>query len=183
MNTSDIKKILAKDPNAVFIVKQRSRTYYATIIEVVEREVPVYDNYRQIGTRTSVYFNVLGSVYKHGIRADKYREERVPSYTLDRFHWIKPRDIQYQYDFGTGETLQQWIASEDRQLKADWQASKDEETKKSDQVKAIVRKISSPTVTDKEWDELSDELSQLSLQTLKTINEKINPQIGFVRSA
>ena len=52
MKTTDIKKILAKDPNAVFIVKQRSRTYYATIIEVVEREVPVYDNYRQTGTRT-----------------------------------------------------------------------------------------------------------------------------------
>ena len=183
MKTADIKKILAKDPNAVFIVNKRHRTYYATIIEVVEREVPVYDNYRQTGTRTSVYFNVLGSVYKHGIQADQYRSERVPSYSLDRFHWIMPRDIQYQYDFGTGETLQQWIASEDRQVKADWQASKDEETAKSDQVKAIVRKISSPKITDKDWDELSDELNRLSLQTLKTINEKINPQIGFVRSA
>jgi hypothetical protein len=68
-------------------------------------------------------------------------------------------------------------------VKADWQASKDEETAKSDQVKAIVRKISSPKVTDKDWDELSDELNRLSLQTLKTLNEKINPQIGFVRSA
>lgn len=183
MKTSDIKQILAKDPNAVFLVSQRHRTYYATIVEVVEREVPVYDNYRQTGTRTSVYFNVLGSVYKHGIQADKYREERVPSYTLEKSHWIKPRDIQSQYDFGTGETLEQWIANEDRQMKTDWQASKDEETAKSDQVKAIVRKISSPKVTDKEWDDLSDELSRLSLQTLKTLNEKINPQIGFVRSA
>jgi DNA repair ATPase RecN len=102
---------------------------------------------------------------------------------LEKSHWIKPRDIQSQFDFGTGETLQQWIANEDRQMKSDWQASKDEETAKSDQVKAIVRKISSPKVTDKEWDELSDELSRLSLQTLKTLNEKINPQIGFVRSA
>jgi hypothetical protein len=173
MKTSDIKQILAKDPNAVFIVNQRNRTYYATITEVVEREVPVYDNYRQTGTRTSVYFNVLGSVYKHGIQADQYRSERVPSYSLDRFHWIKPRDIQRQFDFGTGETLQQWIANEDRQMKSDWQASKDEESAKSDQVKALVRHISSPTVTDKEWDDLSDELSRLSLETLQLLTQHI----------
>jgi hypothetical protein len=175
MNTSDIKKILAKDPNAVFLVKQRHRTYYATITEVVEREVPVYSDWsgKQTGTRTSVYFNVLGSVYKHGIQADKYREERVPSYTLEKSHWIKPRDIQSQFDFGTGETLQQWIANEDRQMKSDWQASKDEATAKQDQVKALVRHISSPTVTDKEWDDLSDELSRLSLETLQLLTQHI----------
>lgn len=173
MKTSDIKKILAKDPNAVFIVKKQHRTYYATIVEVVEHEVPVYDNYRQVGTRTSVYFNVLGSVYKHGIQADKYREERVPSYTLEKSHWIQSRDIQYQYDFGTGETLQQWIANEDRQLKADWQASKDETYAKQQQVNALIRHISSPTVTDAEWNKLNDDLIGLRIETLQLISEHI----------
>ena len=58
MKTSDIKQIIAKDPNAIFVIKQRfgRGTSYGSITEVIEREVPVYNNYRQTGTRIEFIF-------------------------------------------------------------------------------------------------------------------------------
>lgn len=120
MKTSDIKQIIAKDPNAVFLIKRRGSTCYAIITEVVEREVPIYSDWssRQTGTRTDVHFNVLASYYERGQkRSDGYSVERVPAYRLTNASWIKPRDIQRQFDFGTGETLQHWVADNDQRLK------------------------------------------------------------------
>lgn len=184
MKTSDIKKILAEDPNAVFRIGGRGRyTHYGSITKIEEKVVDTYSAWgRKSGTRVDVRFTVRYEYFTRGVEAQFGYPEKLPSVILDGNSWTKPRDIEWHVsDFGM--TIEEYVAKTDAEVKADWQAKVDETNAKSDQVKAIVRKISSPTVTDKQWDELSDELSRLSLQTLKTINEKINPQIGFVRSA
>jgi hypothetical protein len=181
MKTSDIKQIIAKDPNAVFRYGGRGRySHYASITKIEEKVVDTHNEWgRKSGTRVDVKFTVRYESFNRGYEGHEGFPERLPSVKLETCSWVKPREIEWHHaDFG--QTIEEYVVQRDAEVKADWQASKDETTAKSDQVKAIVRKITSPAVSDKEWDDMSDELSRLSIQTLKTLNAKINPQIGFV---
>lgn len=174
MKTSEIKQIIAKDPNAVFRIGGRGRyTHYGSITKIEEKVVDTYNSWgRKSGTRVDVRFTVRYEVFNRGTEAQYGWSEKLPSVTLDSNSWTKPRDIEWHIaDFGM--TIEEYVAKTDAEVKADWQAKKDNQYAKQQQVNAIIRHISSPTVTDAEWNELNDDLERLSVQTLQLINQKI----------
>jgi hypothetical protein len=174
MKTSDIKKILAEDPNAVFRIGGRGRyTHYGSITKIEEKVVDTYSAWgRKSGTRVDVSFTVRYEYFTRGTEAQYGYPEKLPSVTLEGNSWTKPRDIEWHVaDFGM--TIEEYVAKTDAEVKADWQAKKDDQYAKQQQVNAIIRHISSPTVTDKEWSTLNDDLERLSIQTLQLISEHI----------
>jgi hypothetical protein len=174
MKTSEIKQIIAKDPNAVFRIGGRGRyTHYGSITKIEEKVVDTYSAWgRKSGTRVDVRFTVRYEYFTRGVEAQFGYPEKLPSVILDGNSWTKPRDIEWHVaDFGM--TIEEYVAKTDAEVKAEWQAKKDDQYAKQQQVNAIIRHISSPTVTDAEWNELNDDLERLSVQTLQLINQKI----------
>ncbi len=178
MKTSDIKKILAKDPNAIFVMKSRwgRNTNYCVITEVIETEVPVYSNYsynKVIGTRTDTKFNVLYVNYSSGrLISDGASENKAPVYWLATSR-LEARQIQSHLEYWSGGTIQEWVAQQDAEAKANWQSRIDLHSDKQQQVNAVIRHISSPTVTDAEWNKLNDDLMGLRIETLQLITQRI----------
>jgi len=120
MKTSDIKQIIAKDPNAIFVIKQRFMrgTSYGSITEVIEREVPVYDNYRQTGTRIETIFAVLHHNYSRGyLRIEGASADQEPAYGLAT-RKVSAREIQSHMAHWEPTTIQEWVAQQDAEVKA-----------------------------------------------------------------
>jgi hypothetical protein len=178
MKTSEIKQIIAKDPNAVFRIGGRGRySHYGSITAIEEKVVDTYSPWgRKSGTRVDVRLTVRYESFTRGTEAQYGYPEKLPSVTLEANNWTKPRDIEwYASDFG--QTIEEYVAKTDAEVKADWQAKKDNQYAKQQQVNALIRHISSPTVTDAEWNNLNDDLERLSIQTLKLIVEKIASRV------
>ena len=175
MKTSDIKQIIAKDPNAIFVIKQRfgRGTSYGSITEVIEREVPVYDNYRQTGTRIEFIFAVTHHTYSRGyLRSEGDYSDQVPAYGLAT-RKVSAREIQSHMAHWEPTTIQEWVAQQDAEVKAYHQEKIERAGSKQQVVNAIIRHISSPTVTDAEWNKLNNDLVGLRIETLQLISEKI----------
>ena len=175
MKTTDIKQIIAKDPNAIFVIKHRysRNTSYASVTEVIEREVPVYDNYRQTGTRIETIFAVLYHTYARGyLRSEGASADQEPVYGLAT-RKVSARDLQSHMAHWEATTIQEWVAQQDAEAKAYHQEKIERAGFKQQQVNAIIRHISSPTVTDAEWKKLNDDLVGLRIETLQLISEKI----------
>jgi hypothetical protein len=178
MKTSEIKQIIAKDPNAVFRIGGRGRyTHYGSITAIAEKVVDTYNEWgRKSGTRVDVKFTVRYESFTRGTEAQYGYPEKFPSVTLEHNSWTKPRDIEWHVaDFG--QTIEEYVAKTDAEVKADWQAKNEHTTSKQQQVNALIRHISSPTVADKEWNTLNDDLMSLSLETLQLIVEKIASRV------
>jgi hypothetical protein len=178
MKTTDIKKILAKDPNAVFRYGGRGRfSHYASITKIEEKVVDTHNEWgRKSGTRVDVKFTVRYESFTRGYEGHEGFPERLPSVKLETSSWAKPRDIEWHVsDFG--QTIEEYVVQRDAEVKADWQAKKDNTCSKQQQVNALVRHISSPTVTDKQWNKLNDDLMGLNLETLQLIVEKIASRV------
>jgi hypothetical protein len=175
MKTSDIKQIIAKDPNAIFVIKQRfgRGTSYGSITEVIEREVPVYDNYRRTGTRIEFVFAVTHHTYFRGyLRSEGANDNREPVYGLAT-RKVSAREIQSHMAHWEPTTIQEWVAQQDAEVKAYHQEKIERAGFKQQAVNGIIRHISSPTVTDAEWNKLNDDLMTLRIETLQLISEKI----------
>lgn len=175
MKTSDIKQIIAKDPNAIFVIKHRHsrNTSYGSITEVIEREVPVYDNYRQTGTRIETIFSVLYHTYSRGyLRSQGDYFDEVPAYGLAT-RKVSAREIQSHLAHWEPTTIQEWVAQQDAEAKAYHQEKIERAGSKQQVVNGIIRHISSPTVTDAEWNKLNNDLMTLRIETLQLISEKI----------
>jgi hypothetical protein len=178
MKTSEIKQIIAKDPNAVFRIGGRGRyTHYGSITAIAEKVVDTYNEWgRKSGTRVDVKFTVRYESFTRGTEAQYGYPEKFPSVKLEHNSWTKPRDIEWHVaDFG--QTIEEYVAKTDAEVKADWQAKNEHTTSKQQQVNALIRHISSPTVTDKEWNTLNDDLMSLSLETLQLIVEKVASRV------
>ena len=178
MKTSEIKQILANDPNAVFRYGGRGRyTHYASIIKIDEKVVDTYNEWgRKSGTRVDVRFTVQYESFNRGYEGHEGYPERLPSVTVHTRSGVAPREIEWHVsDFS--QTIEEYVVKTDAEVKADWQAKKDNATSKQQQVNALVRHISSPTVTDKEWNKLNDDLMRLNLETLQLIVEKITSRV------
>ena len=174
MKTSEIKQILAKDPNAVFRIGGRGRyTHYGSITAIEEKVVDTYNEWgRKSGTRVDVKFTVRYESFTRGTEAQYGNPEKLPSVKMNHNSWTKPREIEWHVaDFG--QTIEEYVAKTDAEVKADWQAKNDRTTAKQQQVNALIRHISSPMVTDKEWNILNDDLMSLNLETLQLISEHI----------
>jgi hypothetical protein len=179
MKTSDIKQIIAKDPNAIFVIKQRfgRGTSYGSITEVIEREVPVYDNYRQTGTRIEFVFAVTHHTYSRGyLRSEGASADQEPVYGLAT-RKVSAREIQSHMAHWEATTIQEWVAQQDAEVKAYHQEKIERAGSKQQVVNAIIRHISSPTVTDAEWKKLNDDLVGLRIETLQLISEKITSRV------
>jgi hypothetical protein len=179
MKTSNIKQIIAKDPNAIFVIKQRfgRGTSYGSITEVIEREVPVYDNYRQTGTRIEFIFAVSHHTYSRGyLRSEGDYSDQVPAYGLAT-RKVSAREIQSHMAHWEATTIQEWVAQEDADAKARHQEKIERAGSKQQVVNGIIRHISSPTVTDAEWNKLNNDLMGLRIETLQLISEKITSRV------
>ena len=175
MKTTDIKQIIAKDPNAIFVIKSRfsRNTSYASVTEVIEREVPVYDNYRQTGTRIETIFAVTHHTYSRGyLRSEGDYSDQVPAYDLAT-RKVSAREIQSHMAHWEPTTIQAWVAQQDAEVKAYHQEKIERAGSKQQQVNAIIRHISSPTVTDAEWNKLNNDLMGLRIETLQLITQRI----------
>jgi hypothetical protein len=175
MKTTDIKQIIAKDPNAIFVIKSRfsRNTSYGSITEVIEREVPVYDNYRQTGTRIETIFAVTHHTYSRGyLRSEGASADQEPVYGLAT-RKVSAREIQSHMAHWEPTTIQAWVAQQDAEVKAYHQEKIERAGSKQQQVNAIIRHISSPTVTDAEWNKLNNDLMGLRIETLQLITQRI----------
>lgn len=178
MKTSDIKKILANNPNAVFVMKNRygRSTSYCAITEVIEREVSIYSNYsynKVVGTRTETKFKVLYTNYSSGrLRSDGYNEDQAPVYGLAT-STVDARQIQSHLEHWGATTVQEWVAQQDAEAKANWQARIEQAYTKQQQINAIIRGLGVLAEDEKRWDKLNDDLMTLRIETLQLISEKI----------
>jgi hypothetical protein len=181
MKTSEIKQIIAKDPNAVFRIGGRGRyTHYGSITEIKENVVDTYSSWgRKTGTRVNVLFTVRYEYFTSGTEAHYGYPEKLPSVTLERNTWTKPRDIEWHVsDFG--QTIEEYVVKTDAEVKADWQAKKDNDNAKQQLINRILNDFGivlsvGDEATDKRWDHLNDELDRLSLDTLKMLVHNYTP--------
>ena len=174
MKTSEIKQIIAKDPNAVFRIGGRGRyTHYGSITAIAEKVVDTYNEWgRKSGTRVDVKFTVRYESFTRGTEAQYGWSEKLPSVTLEHNSWTKPRDIEWHVaDFG--QTIEEYVAKTDAEVKADWQAKKDNQYAKQQAVNGIIRNLGVMAEDAKRWDTLNDDLVTLSIETLQLINQKI----------
>lgn len=178
MKTSEIKQILAKDPNAVFRYGGRGRyTHYASIVKIDEKVVDTYNEWgRKSGTRVDVRLTVRYESFTRGTEAQYGYPEKLPSVTLNTYSWVKPRDIEWHHaDFG--QTIEEYVAQRDAEVKADWQAKKDEQSAKQRQVNQLIRNLGVFAEDEKRWDTLSDDLITLRTETLQLINALIASRV------
>jgi hypothetical protein len=182
MKTTDIKQIIAKDPNAIFVIKQRfgRGTSYGSITEVIEREVPVYDNYRQTGTRIEFVFAVSHHTYSRGyLRSDGDYSDQVPAYGLAT-RKVSAREIQSHMAHWEATTIQEWVAQQDAEVKAYHQEKIERAGAKQQLINRILNDFGivlsvGDEATDKRWDHLNNELDRLSIDTLKMLVHNYTP--------
>ena len=175
MKTSDIKQIIAKDPNAIFVIRHRlgRDTSYGAITEVIEREVPVYDNYRQTGTRIETIFAVLYHNYSRGyLRSEGDYSDQVPAYGLAT-RKVSAREIQSHMAHWEANTIQEWVAQQDAEVKAYHQEKIERAGSKQQAVNDIIRNLGVVAEDAKRWDTLNNDLTGLRIETLQLISEHI----------
>jgi hypothetical protein len=178
MKTSEIKQILANDPNAVFRYGGRGRyTHYASIIKIDEKVVDTYNEWgRKSGTRVDVRFTVQYESFNRGYEGHEGYPERLPSVTVHTRSGVAPREIEWHVsDFS--QTIEEYVVKTDAEVKADWQAKKDNTTSKQQAVNGIIRNLGVMAEDAKRWDTLNDDLMSLSLETLQLIVEKIASRV------
>jgi len=106
------------------------------------------------------------------LRIEGASADQAPAYGLAT-RKVSAREIQSHMAHWEPTTIQEWVAQQDAEVKAYHQEKIERASSKQQQVNAIIRHISSPTVTDAEWNKLNDDLMGLRIETLQLITQRI----------